>query len=185
MILLVHTPIDFQHMADLFPISPARRTRRFLPAPSPEQAHIVVQRNRDYIIIEPRTSILRKYQRKKSFMFSGDSAHLPDAMDGIAHFIYFLERSNQAAANMLKGKFALEMHRMHGDYPHRTPNENMVKNGEVQFASNAHAKYGFTIRNTSSVNLFPYLFYFDPDKYTIRVSSVARREASVVLILVP
>jgi hypothetical protein len=172
MILLVHTPIDFQHMADLFPISPARRTRRFLPAPSPEQAHIVVQRNRDYIVIEPRTSILRKYQRKKSFMFSGDSAHLPDAMDGIAHFIYFLERSNQAEANMLKGKFALEMHRMHGDYPHRTPNENVVKNGEVQFASNALAKYGFTIRNTSSLNLFPYLFYFDPDKYTIRVSSV-------------
>jgi hypothetical protein len=86
---------------------------------------------------------------------------------------------------MLKGKFALEMHRLHGDYPHRTPSENIVKNGEVQVASNAHAKYGFTIRNTSSVNLFPYLFYFDPDEYTIRVSSVARREASVVLILVP
>ncbi|KAJ7884920.1 caspase domain-containing protein [Mycena leptocephala] len=156
------------HMADLFPISPARRTRRFLPAPSPEQAHIVVQRNRDYIVIEPRTSILRKYSaRSPSCSAATQHTFLMPWME-LPHFIYFLERSNQTEANMLKGKFALEMHRMHGDYPHRTPNENMVKNGEVQFASNALAKYGFTIRNTSSLNLFPYLFYFDPDKYTIR-----------------
>jgi hypothetical protein len=48
----------------------------------------------------------------------------------------------------------------------------MVENGEARFASEVGAKYGFTIRNTSSEDLFPYLFYFDPDAYTIQVRKV-------------
>ncbi|KAJ7890729.1 hypothetical protein B0H13DRAFT_2340914 [Mycena leptocephala] len=167
MILYVYIPVDFRHTADLFPPTRTRRIHKFTQAPSIAKAHIVVRSDKDEIIIEPHISTMRKCQREIRIALS-NPAHLANGIDGVAHFNYFLDRSNEVEVNTLKGKFAFEMHRLQGDYPHRKPGRNMVKDGEVQFASDARAKYGFTIRNTSPVNLFPYLFYFDPDKFTIQ-----------------
>lgn len=176
MILYVYIPDDFRYTTDLFPPTRSRRTRKFAQALSIENAHIIVNSDEDEIIIESQRGTMYKCQTEVHIPLNGHPAHLPDGMDGIAHFNYFLEHSNEVEGHPLKGQFAFEMHRLQGDYPHRKPGRNMVKDGEVRFASNPHAKYGFTIRNTSPVNLFPYLFYFDPDKFTIQVSSAMHLE---------
>ncbi|KAJ7847293.1 caspase domain-containing protein [Mycena leptocephala] len=140
MLLLVHIPTDFAYTAQLFPPTRTRRTLKYVQAPSLDQAHIVVRNDGDEIMIEPRTGTMRKCREKP-----------------------------------IEGKFALEMHHLMGDYPQRKPDPrvgkdgNMVENGEVRFASEVGAKYGFTIRNASAEELFPYLFYFDPDAYTIHL----------------
>jgi hypothetical protein len=50
----------------------------------------------------------------------------------------------------------------------------MIKDGEVRLTSEVGAQYGFTIRNNSDEELFPYLFYFDPETYTIQVRTTVR-----------
>ncbi|KAJ7896200.1 caspase domain-containing protein [Mycena leptocephala] len=171
MILLVYLPADFPYTAHVFPATQTRPTSTFAEAPSLEEAHIVVRTDGDEIVIQPQMITMRTCQPETRFALLRNPEHLPDAIDGIAHFIYFLDHTN--ASDALKGKFALEMHRLRGDYPQRAPDPrvgqdgNMIEDGEARFASEKGAKYGFTIRNTSSQDLFPYLFYFDPEAYTI------------------
>ncbi|KAJ7350087.1 hypothetical protein DFH08DRAFT_863521 [Mycena albidolilacea] len=87
-----------------------------------------------------------------------DSTNLPASLDGVS-----------APRNYT------EMHRLLGDFPYHMPDStvghegNMVKDGAVLFASEQGAKYGFTIRNSSAEDLFPYLFYFDPDDDSIQI----------------
>jgi hypothetical protein len=69
------------------------------------------------------------------------------------------------------------MHRLLGEYPFCRPDlqdGNRIKDGEVRLTSEIDTQYGFTIRNTSDENLFPYLFYFDPETYTIQVRTIVR-----------
>ncbi|KAJ7904792.1 caspase domain-containing protein [Mycena leptocephala] len=172
MVLCVHTPADFRHTAHLFPkISNTGRMPRFVAA-SPEGAHFIVRCEEAEIVIEPcKDTTIRKAQPEMRFPL-GNPAHLPDAMDGVAHFNYFLERSNKK--DPLMGGFSLEMHRLLGEYPARYPdtsvgqNGNMVIDGAVRFASEEGARYGFTMRNMSYEDLYPYLFYFNPETFIIQ-----------------
>jgi hypothetical protein len=50
----------------------------------------------------------------------------------------------------------------------------MIKDGAVGLTSEVGAQYGFTIRNSSGEDLFPYLFYFDPETCTIQVRTIVR-----------
>jgi hypothetical protein len=75
------------------------------------------------------------------------------------------------------------MHRLLGEYPFCGPDGNMIKDGEVQFTLKDGAKYGFTIRNTSNVDLFPYLFYFDLETYTIKVSTIVHVWPRVLILV--
>jgi hypothetical protein len=181
LLLLVHIPADFPY--DLFPtISESlRRTHRFVRAPSLEKAHIIVRWDGKDIVIERRTGLMSKYKPKILVAFNGSPARLLDAMDGIAHFNYFLDHT-KAEPRPLKDKFMLQMHHLQGVYPNRKPASNMVKYGKVQFVSKDDAKYGFTIFSNKNCSdaLFPYLFYFDSDRYTIQVS-VARNPDSVLI----
>jgi hypothetical protein len=182
MLLFIHIPTDFTYTAALFPATRTSHTLKYVQAASLEQAHIALRSDGDEIVIESQTGTMHKCQSETRFSLHHDPTHLPVAMDGIAHFNYFLERSNAAEQNTLRGQFALEINRLLGDYPQRKPDPrtgqdgNMVENGEARFASEVGAKYGFTIRNTSSEDLFPYLFYFDPDAYTIQVRKVPSSE---------
>ncbi|KAJ7923554.1 caspase domain-containing protein [Mycena leptocephala] len=165
--MLVHAPADFPHTSVLFPTTGTVRRPNFVLAPSLEEAHIVVRSDGEEIVVEPRMSTVLAGQRKPGFAL-GDPAHLPHAIDGVAHFSYFLDRTNEA--DQLEG-VELQMHRLVGEYPCCTPDlqvGNMIKDGMVQVTSKAGAKYGFTIRNTSDQDLFPYLFYFDPETYTVQ-----------------
>ncbi|KAJ7919367.1 caspase domain-containing protein [Mycena leptocephala] len=163
---LVHTPAGFPYMSILFPTTGPMRPPNFVPAPSLEEAHIFVRCDGDELIIEPRTSTVLAGQRKPRFAL-GSLAHLPHAIDGVAHFNYFLDCANPKETERLEG-VELQMHRLLGEYPFCGPDGNMIKDGKVQFTLKDGAKYGFTIRNTSNVDLFPYLFYFDLETYTIK-----------------
>ncbi|KAJ6550824.1 caspase domain-containing protein [Mycena vulgaris] len=97
--------------------------------------------------------------------------HLPTIIDGIAHFNYFLELHH--GSERIEG-VTLEMHRLKGKrFPGRKPDPsfgkdgNLVDGGVAQLKSDKTALYGFTIRNKTYMALFPYLFYFNPVKYTI------------------
>jgi hypothetical protein len=190
MILRVHTSADFQHTTHLFPkVSHANRLPRFVQAKA-DEAHLIIrtdEENSKIVLESCEGTTIRKAQREMRFPLN-NPAHLPDAMDGVAHFNYFLERSNKEdpLLEVLPNNgvrvpaFALEMHRLLGDFPTRKPdpsvglNGNMVVDGAVRFASEEGARYGFTICNTSPENLYPYLFYFDPETFTIQVRSISR-----------
>jgi hypothetical protein len=169
--MLVHTPVDFPHTSVLFPTTGPARPPNFVAAPSLEEAHIVVRSDGDEIVIEPRTSTVLAGLPKPRLVL-GDPAHLRHAIDGVAHFSYFLDCANEA--DRLEG-VELEMHRLRGEYPCCTPDlqvGNLIKDGVVGLTSEVGAQYGFTIRNTSDEGLFPYLFYFDLETYTIQVSTI-------------
>jgi hypothetical protein len=174
MILHVYTPPDFPYTTDLFPMTRLTRNfkqRLFVPAASPEDADILLRSDGKELVIEPRTSTVVGCKRETRLPRL--RMHLPTLVDGIAHFNYFLDRHQGRAPIAGVG---LEMHRLVGDFPGRTPDRsvghggNMIANNEVRFRSEKGAKYGFTIRNNSDEDLFPYLFYFDPSSYSIDVS---------------
>ncbi|KAJ7312682.1 hypothetical protein DFH08DRAFT_896463 [Mycena albidolilacea] len=152
--LLVHIPTDFPYTAELFQTS-STPPLRYAQAHSIQEAHIILRCDGDAIVIEPCTPAMRKCYQETRLPLK-DSTNLPAALDGVAHFFQLLDRCNEASP--LRG-ITLEMHRL----------GNMVKDGAVLFASEQGAKYGFTIRNSSAEDLFPYLFYFDPDDYSIQI----------------
>ncbi|KAJ7899357.1 caspase domain-containing protein [Mycena leptocephala] len=163
--ILVWKPEKDQPPVDIPPGT--MRPPNFMPAPSLEEAHIVVRSDDDEIVIEPRTSTVLAGLPKPRLAL-GDPAHFPHAIDGVAHFSYFLECANEA--DRLEG-VELEMHRLWGEYPCCTPDlhvGNMIKDGAVRLTSEVGSQYGFTIHNMSDEDLFPYLFYFDPGTYTIQ-----------------
>ncbi|KAJ7896201.1 hypothetical protein B0H13DRAFT_2276140 [Mycena leptocephala] len=167
MILLMHVPAaDSLRTGTLFSSNPQRRFRQ---ETLETLAHLIVRSQVKQIVLEPRASMMHCQTKG----FDGDIKHLPDVIDGIAHFNYFLNRSNETSR--LKGNFSLQMHRLKGGHPQREPDPdfgekgNLVQDGEVQVVWEEGANYGFTICNTSGEDLFPYLFYFDPDEYTIKL----------------
>ncbi|KAJ7167522.1 hypothetical protein C8R46DRAFT_1093281 [Mycena filopes] len=95
----------------------------------------------------------------------------PALRESITQFNRMLVHRN--ASTPLRG-VSLEMHRLVGAYHARRVDHsvghggNMVDNGRVRLRSQPGAKYGFVIRNNSDEDLFPYLLYFDPDRYTIQ-----------------
>ncbi|KAJ6463689.1 caspase domain-containing protein [Mycena vitilis] len=169
MILHVHTPEGFPYTADLFPAARIDSPPCFIQEPL-ETADVVVRAEDDKIVIVPRTETLRKCQTISRFTLA-DPKQLPLVFDGVAHFNYFLDRHNKE--DPLVG-VTLELHRLRGKMPVREPDKsfgvdgNLVEDGAVQFMQEDGAVYGFTIRNKSPVDLFPYLFYFDPEDYTIQ-----------------
>ncbi|KAJ7476186.1 caspase domain-containing protein [Mycena latifolia] len=173
LILHVYTPPDFPYTADLFPALASRAShgQKYVQAPAREGAGIALRAEADgTLVIERLTSTLLECERETRVDLGGNMARLPAVVDGIAHFNYFLERHHGSAP--LEG-VTLEMHRLVGAYPGRKPdmtqgnNGNLVDKHEARFALERYARYGFTIRNEGSEDLFPYLFYFDPVKYTI------------------
>ncbi|KAJ7894115.1 hypothetical protein B0H13DRAFT_2276497 [Mycena leptocephala] len=166
MVLRVYTPPDFLHTAALFSAAPTRKPLRFLQA-ALEEAHISVSSEGEDIIVEPRTATMLKCTQKTRFTLGGNTEHLRNAINGIAHFNYILDLTNDA--DHIAG-LALEMHRLKGMLPRRLPDGsgNIVKDGEVRFKAEEGAMYGFTIRHTSPEGLFPYLFSFNPRNYTIK-----------------
>jgi hypothetical protein len=87
---------------------------------------------------------------------------LPDIMDAIAHFNYFLLRHGTERL----AEVTLEMHTLTGKYPNREASPDIFVE---KIAKVKRDKYGFTISNGSEHDLFPYVFYFDPTEYVIQV----------------
>ncbi|KAJ7209200.1 caspase domain-containing protein [Mycena pura] len=176
MTMHVYVPPEFPHTAALFPTERQSARHRFVRAPSLKHAAVMVRSEGNEIVIERLTSTILEYQRQTRFPFSASvgPSHLPAVMDGIAHFNFFLERRH---GSLPISGVTLEMYRLKGEIPGREPDlafgdkktGNLVLKDEALFKSEAGAKYGFKICNASSFNLYPYLFYFDPTKYTIQM----------------
>ncbi|KAF7354737.1 putative WD repeat-containing protein C2E1P5.05 [Mycena sanguinolenta] len=162
--LRIHIPDGFQYAADLFPV-PAPRPQKFVQAGAVEDADIAVKMEGGEIVIG-----FVKSQRENRITLPGNAVHLPGTVEGVVRFNYFLNCANKTDA--IEG-MGLEMYRLEGEYPTCKPDpqsENLIQNGKVQLVSDKGAKYGFTVRNGSPNKLFPYLFYLDPETYTIAVS---------------
>ncbi|KAJ7464436.1 caspase domain-containing protein [Mycena latifolia] len=173
LILHVYTPPGFPYTADLFPAlaSHASHGQKYVQARARESAGIALRAEADgVLVVERLTSTLVECAPETRFDLGGNTARLPAIVDGIAHFNYFLDRHHGSAP--IEG-VTLEMHRLVGEVPGRRPdltcgnNGNLVDKHEARFALERGAMYGFTIRNEGPEDLFPYLFYFDPDQYTI------------------
>ncbi|KAF7354732.1 ICE-like protease (Caspase) p20 domain protein [Mycena sanguinolenta] len=159
--LRIHIPDDFAHAADLFTV-PAGRPQKFVEASTMEDADIMVRSEGDEIVIG-----FVKSERESRIALPENPTHLPEVVEGVVRFNYFMDCANQI--DRIEG-VGLEMHQLKGEYPGCKPdpqNGNLIKEGKVQLVSNRDAKYGFTIRNGSSDKVFPYLFYLDPEMYTI------------------
>ncbi|KAJ7833294.1 caspase domain-containing protein [Mycena leptocephala] len=95
------------------------------------------------------------------------SSYLAAAVNGIAHFKYFLQ---VRGIDLPAPAAGLEMHRLVGEWPTRERSGgNMIRNGKAHFSADANARYGFTLKNTSDMSLFLYLLYFNPEDYTIHL----------------
>ncbi|KAJ7464430.1 caspase domain-containing protein [Mycena latifolia] len=173
LILHVYTPPDFPYTDDLFPAltSHASHGQKYVQARARESAGIALRAEAEgVLVVERLTSTLVECAPETRIDLGGNTARLPAIVDGIAHFNYFLERHHGSAP--LEG-VTLEVHRLVGEVPGRRPdltcgnNGNLVDKHEARFALERGAMYGFTIRNEGPEDLFPYLFYFDPDNYTI------------------
>ncbi|KAJ7493816.1 caspase domain-containing protein [Mycena latifolia] len=175
LILHVYTPPDFPDnlKANLFPAHASNTSYAHKYVEAPEcggaDTDIALRADGDQIVVEHLTSTLFEVARETRFAHRGNTAHLPTIVDGIAHFSYFLERHGPIPV----AGVALEMHRLAGKSPGRYPDRqygrdgNLVEKDEVRCALEPGTKYGFTIRNHGTEDLFPYLFSFDPEDYTI------------------
>ncbi|KAJ7215899.1 caspase domain-containing protein [Mycena pura] len=172
-------PPNFPYAADLFPtdhvLFQSNRYRSSLvQATSPAKAGIIVRGNGDDIDIERLTSTYLEYRRTTRFSLaaSGGPSRLPAVMDSIAFFNYLLERRH--GSSPIAG-VSVEMYRLKGELPNREPdrgfgdNGNLIRNHEAQLPPERGVKFGVKICNASSLNLFPYLFYFNPEMYTVQV----------------
>ncbi|KAJ7148498.1 caspase domain-containing protein [Mycena crocata] len=143
-------------------------SRKFVQSATLDEADVVLRILGIELVIERRTSSMIECgsETRMSLEGVGSTLHLPNVVNGIAHFNYFLERHS---SEPLEG-FSLEMHRLMGKYPGRKPDPtvgNMIRLHEARFRSQQGARYGFTICNETDTDLFAYLFYFDPTDYTI------------------
>ncbi|KAK7008275.1 hypothetical protein R3P38DRAFT_3280853 [Favolaschia claudopus] len=77
-----------------------------------------------------------------------------------AHCNYSLECANHAD----RIHSTLEVRRLKGEYHLRVPDTNELADGNMVI----DGAYGFAIRISSDEELFPYLFYFDPETFTIQ-----------------
>ncbi|KAJ7066113.1 hypothetical protein C8F01DRAFT_1122201 [Mycena amicta] len=171
MVARVYIPPTFPYASKLFP-SDLGGGQLFVQAPSMEVADLSLRCEGEDVVIEWRSNMVRQVQPETRLRLRRQQlVRLPLIIDELAHFSYFLERH---PASPMSG-VSLEVHRLRGSFPVRIPdtnfgdNGNLVKNGVVRLVSDdsVDIKYGFTIRNDSERDLYPYLFYFDPVSYTI------------------
>ncbi|KAF7374429.1 hypothetical protein MSAN_00327000 [Mycena sanguinolenta] len=159
--LRVHAPDDFPYAADLFSVL-AGRPHQFVQASTVDDADITIRREGDEIVVGPVKS-----QRKNRITLPGKVMHLPEAIEGVVRFNYFLDCANET--ERIEG-VGLEMYRLEGEYPvckQDPQHRNLIRDGKVRLVSDRGAKYGFIICNGSPDKLFPHLFYLDPETYTI------------------
>ncbi|KAJ7486501.1 hypothetical protein FB451DRAFT_770989 [Mycena latifolia] len=169
--LQVYLPPDFQYVDALFPpkaLESQPERQLFARTTFMDMADLALRNaeNSDEFEID---NVSLKLENPVTRRLGKDMVkHLPNVIDGIAHFMYFLNRQKGSTS---QGGIALEMHRLVGHFPGRRPDPTAgnitVDSNEVRFRQEPGAKYGFTIRNNSAIDLLPYLFYFDPDQYTI------------------
>ncbi|KAJ7106011.1 caspase domain-containing protein [Mycena epipterygia] len=134
------------------------------------KANIVLQAcgdNHKTIMIEWQTGTITQYAKQNSFILR-DTRYLPTILDGISHFNYTLNHNGSNKNYDINVQ--LKLYELDGEFGHREPKlpvDDIVKNGVARLTAEKGKKYGFEMCNDSPYNLFPYLFYFNPQTYEI------------------
>ncbi|KAJ7488197.1 hypothetical protein FB451DRAFT_733280 [Mycena latifolia] len=175
MILRVHLKSGFPYTAVLFPTGFAAQPgrRRYVEAPL-QTADVVLRSDGDDLCIKRTTSIMEvDGVHDMHISLKENPTNLPNILDAIVHFDYFLQRENDVPQLRIRGH-ELEMYRLVGEMPCRKPDDesaNMIHREAsryvARFISKHGVKYGFKIRNNGDEDVYPYLLYFDPEDYTI------------------
>jgi hypothetical protein len=193
MALHIYTPPNFPYQSAIF-VDDSQSRGTYVHQGLREMAHIGLRSDGDVIIVERlllATDLLRETLQTsvventadgarvrdasvleaecEETRFPRDALNLPFVFDGITHFHVFLRHRNGAA--LLPG-FSLEMYHLRSGTTAAPLTGNLIVGGSVRLPSKQGDEYGFKIRSTSEHSLFPYLFYFNPDDYTISVSQV-------------
>ncbi|KAJ7778942.1 caspase domain-containing protein [Mycena metata] len=175
MILRVFIPPRFAYLEALFPADSQSNSsdRAFVQEPRENAAHIALSIPEDgNSIVVTRIPPVFECERDARFPLPTEPAlQLPNALNGIAHFNYFLERRHEGVL-FGPGTLSLEVYRLKGERPRREPDlgfGNLVIDNKVSLKSDPASNYGIIIRNTTAYELFPYLLSFDATDYTINL----------------
>ncbi|KAF8433706.1 caspase domain-containing protein [Boletus edulis BED1] len=106
-----------------------------------------------------------------------EAERMKDILEAIANFNSYLYRSGGAAASFA-GKVKIRLNRIENIKGEYGPHGDDLLNVPVSSRSGVDVKeaiitdleprYGFTLENHSDIDLFPYVFYFDPSDYGIQ-----------------
>jgi hypothetical protein len=106
--------------------------------------------------------------------------YLPHILNRVSRFHFYLRNYNPDAP--LKDQISVQFFELAGTMntytplpenlfaTHSRPHTEPVMNGHAHIIEDRSKRYGFLISNYSSSDVFPYLFYFDPRGYQIKVS---------------
>ncbi|KAJ7101730.1 caspase domain-containing protein [Mycena epipterygia] len=134
------------------------------------KAKIILQAcgdNHEKIMVEWQTGTITQYAKQNSFILK-DPRHLPAILNGISHFNYTLNHNGSNENRDID--IHLKLYELDGEFGHRQPNKavgDIVKNRVAQLTAEKGKKYAFEMCNNSPYDLFPYLFYFNPQTYEI------------------
>ncbi|KAJ7627215.1 hypothetical protein FB45DRAFT_835485 [Roridomyces roridus] len=172
---------DFAHKSEVFPteFEDAWVNHRYVESPL-EDAHVVLHTDEDGgILIVERSSPAMQLDGVVDVHIPLNTNHdnLPNILNEIAHFNHFLFRANDVPGlRLVGGGCELRMFRLIGERPDRRLDPDFVdfvhmdeesKTLAAHIPSEMGVKYGFEIVNNSHSEVFAYLFYFDPEHYTI------------------
>ena len=152
--------------------------------PADEQAEVALQQVEFGKWDLERFDPLIPVYSNRFIRFDADAKRMKDILDSIANFNSYLYRSDGAAASFA-GKVKIRMNRIGIvqdeinpvgddllDVPRSSHSGVDVKEAII---TDLDSRYSFTLENTSEVDLFPYLFYFDPSDYSIEVRFLSNR----------
>ncbi|KAJ7772891.1 caspase domain-containing protein [Mycena maculata] len=143
--------------------------RKFVPIDSRWDADIQLRRiSEEQFSIERFKDIIKDHASVTTiFSVKPDKySRFPMILDAIAHFHFFLYQHH--GGQPIPG-ITLEMHTLTGPFPVREPSADIFVNKIAEVKYNKTRRYGFTLCNRSHYDLFPYLFFFDPEQYAIDV----------------
>ena len=107
-----------------------------------------------------------------------DGSTLEDVLNGIAHFNYQLYRQSDT---FLNEAITVELYRLQRGIGRRFQPEspdkpiNLLVNNRLDVCFPPKTPYGILIKNSSQHALYPYLFYFNPSRYSIVVRILLNR----------
>lgn len=125
-----------------------------------------------WILERKEPSIIRQCSPQITLPIHVQVPHLNNVLAGIAHFNYHLTRTNRFRSSE---DTAIEMYQVtpENDVFRLKDGNNLIKGdvADLVFDTYANANYGFTLKNYSVTDWYPYLFHFDPSDYSIYVSA--------------
>ena len=162
------------------PARPPRNQDTHWPKPSfravdsISDADVVIQQESSGEFIIERLDTLTSTYADRVVRIPGERVldRLPRILDAMAHFKFYLERHNSSdiAGGVTMEIYCITQTEDGFDTADMTIGNLLVDN-EVTFALDKDAEYGGAIFNHSNLDLYPYLFYFDPSDYTMQVCS--------------